>query len=340
MIRHIPIFIPHLGCPHQCVFCDQRAISGTHAFRMESVRPQIERALSTIRKDENTVVEIAYFGGSFTAIPYQSMHELLAIAQSYVDRGLVNGIRFSTRPDALPESLLDSLQPYRVSAIELGLQSFDDDVLGAACRGHSASDAMDACRRVVQRGYTLTGQMMLGLPGSTPKKEIDTAVHICALGAKEARIYPTVVLRDTALAVAMRKGEYTPLSVEEAVQRAAAVKDVFDQSGVRCLRIGLCENEELRSDRVLAGAHHPAMGELVYAAQFRHRMEAQLDQLVGSLNGACAVFSVAVGHASQAIGQKKENIRRLCQRYGLRGIQIREDASLGERDVRFDQMIR
>ena len=335
-MRHIPVFIPHLGCPPRCVFCDQRAISGQTQCVVDDVNTELEAALATIRERERTRVEIAYFGGSFTAIPRPLMHQLLALAQRFVDDGRVDGIRFSTRPDAVSEELLDELQPYSITAIELGLQSLQDEVLRLAERGHTAAVAEDACRRIVARGYTLCGQMMLGLPGSTLEDERMTAHRICAVGATEARIYPTVVLRHTPLAEQMLRGEYTPLSVEEAVERAASVLEIFEDAGVRCLRIGLCENEGLRGETVLGGAHHPALGEMVYARRYLTRMQAALDACERSMDGAVAVFSVAPGMCSQAIGQRKSNVQTLCRTYGLSRVTVCEDAALSGVQLRLD----
>jgi histone acetyltransferase (RNA polymerase elongator complex component) len=334
--RHIPVFIPHLGCPHRCVFCDQRAISGQTDFSLGGVREQIETALATIRNREQTHVEIAYFGGSFTAIPRQLMHQLLTLAQTFVDDGRVDGIRFSTRPDAVPDQLLAELAPYSISTIELGLQSLKDHVLTCSERGHTAAVAEDACRRIVAHGYTLCGQMMLGLPESSLEDELYTARRICQLGAKETRIYPTVVLSKTPLAQSMLCGEYTPLSVEQAVERAAAVLEIFEDAGVRCLRIGLCENEGLHGQAVLGGAHHPALGEMVYAQRYQTRMRAALMACGEKTLGATAIFSVAPGMCSQAIGQRKSNVRALCRDFGLLRVIVQENAELTSTQLRLD----
>ena len=325
MHKNIPIFIPHLGCPHRCIFCDQKTISGHGAFRPAAVQDEIERALDTM--DRGTLPQIAFFGGSFTAIDPALMHELLALAQTYVDAGRVAGIRFSTRPDAVGEDLLDSLAPYSVDAIELGLQSLDDAVLSIAQRGYRAATAEDSCQRIVARGYTLGGQMMVGLPGSTPETELETARRICALGAREARVYPTVVFAGTALGDMLLRGEYAPLSVQAAVERCAPVLAVFEQHGVRVLRVGLCESEGLHSERVLGGAHHPALGELIRSQQYLLRMRALLEENRPEKN-ASVCFSVAKGKCSQALGQHRCNAEQLCREFGLSRLTVREDAAL------------
>ena len=324
--KNIPIFIPHLGCSHACVFCDQRTISGRTTFDESAVQDEIEAALATVAPTEQ--VEIAYFGGSFTAIERHRMIRLLDLAQTYVDAGRVAGIRFSTRPDAVEEDILDILSRYTISAVELGLQSMDDEVLAACRRGHTCLQAEDACRRIVARGYALVGQMMLGLPASTPDKERKTAERICALGASALRIYPTVVLEDTALAVMMRKGQYTPLTVDEAVERAADVLDVAAAHGVDVLRVGLCASDGLSGERVIGGANHPALGELAYGALFYRRMSDLLTAPHTDFTGRAVTFYVPLGKTSQAIGQHRKNAIALCHAFGLAGVHVKESKQL------------
>jgi histone acetyltransferase (RNA polymerase elongator complex component) len=289
------------------------------------VRSEIEQALRSIPTGAD--VEIAYFGGSFTAMEPTQMHTLLALAQEYVDAGRACGIRFSTRPDAVEDVLLDSLAPYSISCIELGLQSLDDCVLEAVQRGHTAAVAEDACRRIVARGYRLGGQMMVGLPCSTPESELRTARRICALGAREVRIYPTVVFEGTALGELLHRGDYTPLTVEVAVGRCAPLLDVFEECNVLVLRIGLCESEGLQGDHVIGGAHHPALGELIRSEQYLRRVRCLLQQNPPK-SGARVTVTVAPGRASQMIGQHRCNAEQLCREFQLTRISVREDAAL------------
>ena len=322
--KNIPIFIPHMGCPHRCVFCDQCAISGQTDFDIADVCTQIETALATLPPD--AAAEIAYFGGSFTAIDRTLMVSLLDLAQSYVDAGRVSGIRFSTRPDAMGEDVLDVLLHYTIAAVELGLQSMDDGVLLACRRGHTADEARDACRRIVARGYPLVGQMMLGLPGSNAEKEMETAREICALGAVAVRVYSTVVFDGTALGELLKRGEYTPLTDAEAAERCAPILALFEARGVQLLRVGLCASETLSSSRVLGGANHPALGELCYSALFRLRMSKLLDGQ--KTDGRVAKFLVPRGKTSQALGQKRANVQMLISAYGLADLRVCEDEAL------------
>ncbi|MBQ8474493.1 MAG: radical SAM protein, partial [Clostridia bacterium] len=242
MKRHIniPLFIQHMGCPNQCVFCDQRAITAAPSFCLEKVREEIESVLKTAGESE---CEIAFFGGSFTGIDRKLMIELLDIAESYVKAGKVCGIRMSTRPDYISEEICDILDNYTISQVELGIQSMDDKVLFASKRGHTAEITRKACELLKNRGYSFVGQMMVGLPEATRESEIATAIEICKMGAEGTRIYPLVVFKCTELKDMAERGEYIPLTLEEAVERSADVYEIFLSHNVKCLKIGLHENE-------------------------------------------------------------------------------------------------
>lgn len=324
--RNIPIFIPHLGCPNQCVFCNQRSISGCQAFEKENVKTQIEQALATIPPSDE--VEIAFFGGSFTGIERELMLWLLDTAQEYVDAGRVQSIRLSTRPDYISDGILQILARYSVKTVELGLQSMNDEVLCKALRGHTADQARAACRAVVAAGFSLVGQMMIGLPASTLQTELDTAKEICALGASAARIYPTVVFRQTPLYRSMLTGEYQPLSVEEAVERSAEVLECFLGHGVPCIRIGLCASEELVSpEQVAAGANHPALGELVWNRYYYKQILRSLTE--AGLIGKKVALCVPKSDVSKAVGQHRSNIEALLRETDTRIYKI-----IGSEDVR------
>lgn len=320
--KNIPIFIPHLGCPNQCVFCNQRSISGKTEFHIEDVRGEIERAADTL--NDGDVAEIAFFGGSFTGIDRGLMIRLLDIAKEFVEKDKrIDGIRMSTRPDYINGEILDILEKYPVNAIELGLQSMNDRVLEMSKRGHSSVDAEKACTLIRSRGYSLVGQMMIGLPGATVNDEIETAETICALGADSARIYPTVVFCGTELMGMAENGEYIPLTVEEAVERSADVLEVFNKHGIKVIRIGLCASENLTSEeKVYGGANHPALGELVESRLlFRElcRMIDGLDLKVGVDRIRIVVPSKML---SKYIGQHRCNLEKLKNRYKTENIAI------------------
>ncbi|MBR7098704.1 MAG: radical SAM protein [Clostridia bacterium] len=306
--RNIPIFIPHLGCPHQCVFCNQRSISGCGSFDEKDVKRQIETALETIPDRFET--EIAYFGGSFTGIDRDLMIRLLELAEGYVKTGQVSGIRLSTRPDMIDGEILEILGRYSVKTVELGLQSMDDKVLRASGRGHTAKQAENACKEVVAAGFSLVGQMMIGLPGSDPVSECETARRICDLGASACRIYPTVVFRDTPLMAMTESGAYQPLTLQDAVFRAASVLKIFLERGVACLRIGLCANEDLISaERAAAGANHPALGELVWNELYYQSLYTYLKK--HGFLGREVELTVSQREISKTVGQNRRNLKRL-----------------------------
>lgn len=327
MKRHvnIPIFIPHLGCPNQCVFCNQRHISGVKAFDPNSVRKSIEDALLTIESD--TEIEIAFFGGSFTGIDKDLMIDLLKIANQYIKQGRVSSIRCSTRPDYIDAEILDILSKYGVQTIELGLQSSDDAVLMATKRGHTFEDEQRACQMITDARFDLVGQMMIGLPGATPESEADTARFIASCGAVAARIYPTVVFRDTELCEMALGDEYVPLSLEEAIDRSVTAYEILLDSGLDVIRVGLCASENLVShDIYFAGPNHPAIGELVMSRVFYRKFSRYLSHI--NINNKVVTITVARGSLSRAIGQKKYNKIRLTNEFGLSDIVFREDNNL------------
>jgi len=323
--RHIniPIFIPHLGCPNMCVFCNQRLISGQSKFDKESVHTQIEEALSTISADVDT--EIAFFGGSFTGIDRELMVYLLDTAEEYVRSGRVSGIRLSTRPDYINTEILDILKKYTVKTIELGIQSMDDCVLEASRRGHTSGMSQEACKLVLQYGFELIGQMMVGLPGADTDSECQTAREICAMGASGARVYPTVVFKGTELFDMTECGVYSPLDTDEAVMRTKNVLAVFAEHRLPVIRVGLCASENLASDDAVAGATHSAIGELAMGELYYDIICRELNGL--NVNGGRTVIAVPRGEISKAVGQKRKNTLRLRDVYRT-SVSFREDDEL------------
>ena len=323
-MRHIniPIFIPHLGCPNNCVFCNQRSISGHIDFDISSVCGEIEEVLSGAR--EGDLYEIAFFGGSFTGIDRALMTELLDIAESYVSAGKVESIRLSTRPDYIDNEILDILSHYSVRTIELGLQSMCDDVLLASRRGHSAERAREASRLIKSRGFSLVGQMMVGLPESTIESEIYTANKLCELGVDAVRIYPTVVFYDTELCHMAECGAYTPIDNDIAVERTKELIKIFDKNSVECIRVGLCASENLSSEQaVFGGANHSAIGELAMGEVYFDKM-CELIEKSPSVKGKKVTFYVKNGAVSKAVGQKKKNIKRIYKKYSPLGVKVLE----------------
>jgi histone acetyltransferase (RNA polymerase elongator complex component) len=297
------------------------------SFDISRVENEIETALSTTKSED--FVEIAFFGGSFTGIDRNLMISLLSLAQKYIDAGRVSAIRLSTRPDYIDKEILDILSSYSVRTVELGLQSMDDGVLSACKRGHSAKDAERACRMIKERGFSLIGQMMIGLPDSTVEKEIFTAKRICEMGADGARIYPTVVFYDTELCTMMQSGEYVALSNDEAVERTKEALRVFTESDVPCIRVGLQSGENLSDESLVAGgANHSAIGELAMSALYLDKICEKIDAEIGSKKPEAITIFCPKGEISKVVGQKRKNIEKICQKYHIKRVKVLEKNEL------------
>lgn len=330
-VKHvnIPIFIPHLGCPNNCVFCNQHNISGVTHFDPNAVESQIAAALSSIDSidKKNTEIEIAFFGGSFTGINRDNMFYLLNTAQKYIDSGDADSIRLSTRPDYIDDDILHILSCFAVKTIELGIQSLSDDVLSACKRGHTAACAEKACLDILEAGFTLVGQMMVGLPRSESAEEIYTARRLCSLGVNAARIYPAVVLYDTELYHMTKRGLYKPLSIDQAVQRSCDILEVFIGENIPVIRIGLCASDNLDRDSVYAGGYHPAMGELTISAlylKYIYQAFSSLNLNKEDLSGGDYIIYCPRGAVSKVTGQNKRNIKHIKSEFNINNIKIIE----------------
>lgn len=303
---NVALFVPHVGCPCRCSFCDQRAITGGgDAPTPDQVREAAEAA--TAHLGERTAqTEIAFFGGSFTAIPREYMLSLLRPAKEAVECWGFHGVRCSTRPDAVDQEVLSLLKEHHATAVELGAQSMDEEVLQKNHRGHTAQDTCRAARLVKEAGLELGLQMMTGLYGSTPDKDLETARQLIALAPDTARIYPTVVLEGTELARLYREGEYRPQTLEEAVDLCGELLPLFEAAGVRMIRVGLHAQEDVERRKV-AGPYHPAFGELAESRAFFKRLLPQLER------GGSGAYQVKVNPRglSVAVGQKRANVEAL-----------------------------
>jgi len=329
----IPIFVPHLGCPHTCIFCNQHTITGQCETTPQEIDTAVLKTLSLLKDPSAHELQIAFFGGSFTAIERKKMITLLEKANYYVQNGSVQSIRLSTRPDAIDDEILTILAKHSVKAIELGIQSTNEQVLQVSERGHNAKASETACRKIKEYGFELVGQMMLGLPESSLESELKTARDMISWGIDQACIYPTVVFSGTALAKFTEKNQYTPLSVEDAVFRATVVYSLFREHNIKVIRIGLCENEGLRSDKTIGGAHHPALGELVLNRYYLTQILNEIKRIDPSPN-AEIVIEIAQNALSQAIGQKKCNLHALENAYPKNRIRFSPSHSLCGKEVK------
>ncbi|MGN1421292.1 MAG: elongator complex protein 3 [Eubacterium sp.] len=256
---NISIFVPHLGCPCQCSFCNQKTITGQVN---QPTAKDVDKAVQTALKRKGFDYEIAFFGGSFTAIDRDYMVSLLEGAYKYVKSNEVKGIRISTRPDCIDEEILSLLKGYGVTSIELGAQSMDNGVLDANRRGHTAEDVVKASELIKAYGFELGLQMMTGLYTDTCDKSIKTAEKIIELKPDTVRIYPTVVLKGTYLAELYLSGEYKPLNADESAELCARLVPMFEKAGIRIIRLGLHSSEDIKKN-MLAGGFHDSFGELV-----------------------------------------------------------------------------
>lgn len=314
----IPIFVPHLGCPNKCVFCNQTKITGKQKqVTAEEAKKIIDEYLSNFKDKENKV-EIAFFGGSFTAIDEKIQNELLEVAYEYVQKGVVDSIRISTRPDYITKDILKRLKKYKVKTIELGVQSTNNYVLAKAKRGHTFEDIKKASKLIRFYGFNLGHQMMVGLPESTALDEVNTAKDLIKLKPKIVRIYPVLVIKDTELEEDYNKGEYEPLSVTQAVERCAEIADLFNKKKINIIRIGLQNTEEItdpseETSQVVAGPYHPAFRQLVEGRLWYNAIVSQIKKY----NTKVKVVEIKANpeDVNNIIGHKKENIKKLKDIY-------------------------
>ncbi len=314
----VPVFVPHLGCPNDCVFCNQRRISGSlEPATAQDVKKAIDEAAAVT--PQGTRRQLAFYGGSFTAIPAPEQEALLGAARPYLEDGTIQSLRVSTRPDAIDSAALKRLRDYGVETIELGAQSMSEEVLALSGRGHSAADVRNAARLVKAAGFSLILQIMTGLPGSDDETDLATAREIAALAPDGVRVYPTVIVRDTALCDLWRAGEYKEHSVEDAVRVCARILPLFEQAGIPVIRLGLNPTEDLSGGDAVAGAYHPALGELVRSRILLHRAEAIIERAAPQLS---VTLGVRAGLVSQMTGQHGRNKTALMERFGLTSVKI------------------
>ena len=328
--RILPIFVPHLGCPNDCVFCNQRRISGSP---LPASGDDVTRTLVYARNQGMTGAQLAFYGGSFTAICPGTQEELLMAAQPFRADGTIASIRLSTRPDAMDETVLRRLKAYGVETVELGAQSMDDGVLREAGRGHTARDTENAVRLLKEAGFFVILQMMTGLPGSDRERDLETARRIIGLCPDGVRIYPTVVVKNTPLEDMWRAGTYREHTVTEAVDLCADILPMMERAGIPVIRLGLNPTEELSHGGAVAGAYHPALGELVRSEILRRRA-AELLRAVTP--GASVTLGVAPNRVSAMTGQRRENIRRLAEEFSLAELKIQPLPQAGEEIILVD----
>ncbi len=323
--RHviIPIFVPHKGCPNDCIFCNQKKISG----QLEEMTPQmipeiIESHLATI--ESGAFIETAFYGGSFTAIDRTLQESLLKEAYEYVKSGKVSEIRLSTRPDCIDDDILEMLKKYGVRTIELGVQSLDDEVLKASSRGHDAACVYESAGLIKGKGFRLGIQTMTGLPGDTREKALGTARQVVAISPEIVRIYPVLVIKGTPLEMLLLNGKYDPMPLDEAVKLSAELLELYESHDINVIRIGLQATENIRGGTgsdVVAGPVHPAFRQLVESELARRRIEKIIEER-GLSGSSSLLVKTGASNISNVVGQKRSNIEYLRTKYNIGRIKV------------------
>lgn len=320
----IPIFVPHKGCPHDCIFCNQKRITGTlKDITYDDVVSTIDDYLRTIN-NKDAFIEVSFFGGSFTGIPMDYQNELLKAAKEAIDLGKINAIRLSTRPDYINIHILDNLLKYNVGVIELGVQSMDEEVLKLSERGHSPEDVINASRMIKKYNIKLGLQMMLGLPGDNIDKDLNTANEIIKLEPDFVRIYPALVIKDTYMEYMYNRGLYEPLSVDEAVDISKELYIQFTSRNIKIIRIGLQPTEEINTGRdVVGGPFHPAFRELVESTILNDMISYIIDNFF--MEGKELIINIYPKDISKLYANSKKIFYSKMKKYASKKIIIRQD---------------
>ncbi len=338
--RIYPIFLPHAGCPFRCIYCNQKVV--VHCEEGEDVETSFERQLAAFpeRPPDGGPAELAFYGGAFTAIPFDLLGKMLETAASGVAQGRFQGIRFSTRPDCMGPEVCDFLSNYPIRTVELGVQSLSDEVLAASRRGYDRLIVERAARAVRERGWELGVQLMLGLPGDSRERFLESAARAIALAPAFVRLYPTLVLRGSVLAAIHARGQYRPLDLEEAVSWCASAYESFRRAGIRVIRMGLQSDPELeKPGAVLAGPHHPAFGHLVRSLWWRLRIDAAIEGLARPKGeDGFLALRFPSRSVSEILGAGRSNIAHWKDRWKLREVLLEPDSAMPSDlfDARFD----
>ena len=316
----IPIFVPHLGCPNDCTFCNQKSISGQQKKVTENdVRETIEYYLNNF-KEKDAYKEVAFFGGSFTGIDVEEQEMYLKTAYDYIKEKKIDGIRISTRPDYIDKHTLKRLKKYKVKTIELGVQSTNDYVLELCKRGHTFEDVKKASKLIRRYGFDLGHQMMVGLPESTEKDEITTAKDLIKLKPKMVRIYPVLVIKGTALEKQYLAGEYEPLELRQAVERCKELCYLFGKKKIKVIRIGLQNtdticNPENQESEVVAGPYHETFRQLVESSIYYDTIVNKIKKYDVKVKEIEVITHPQ--NVSNIVGYKRENVEKLKNMYDV-----------------------
>ena len=340
----IPIFVPHLGCPNECTFCNQRKISGQKKnVTVQDVKDTIEYYLD-IFKDEKAYKEVAFFGGSFTGIDVELQEKLLETAYEYVKAKQIAGIRISTRPDYIDKVTLKRLKKYKVKTIELGVQSTNNYILQKTKRGHTYEDVKKASKLIRKYGFTLGHQMMVGLPESTRLDELKTAKDLAKLKPKIIRIYPVLVIRGTELEEEYLKGEYEPLSINQTIEICKELCVFFDKKRIKVIRIGLQSTDTILSpnksgSEVVSGPYHENLRQLIDSSFYYDILKKKLNKVDSKVKEIQITVNPTI--INDVVGYKRENIKKIKATYNL-DIKVMQNKKLrpGKIKVRITKMFK
>ncbi|MBR6352336.1 MAG: radical SAM protein [Firmicutes bacterium] len=335
----IPIFIAHRGCPHKCVFCNQNAITArSRDVTPDDARRIIEEYLPTLQNRGLEEIEVSFFGGSFTGIPIEQQKAFLAVAKEYKDAGLIQKIHMSTRPDYIDRRILDNLKEYSADVIELGVQSFDPEVLRLSERGHDVETVYRACELIKEYGFTLGIQLMIGLPGDSYEACMDSVRQTVTIGPRIARLYPTVIITDTELYRMYLRGDYKPFSQEKMLLTVKDMYKALTAAGIKVIRVGLKSSALINdgSDSSVAGdTYHPAFRQLLEGELAKDEIEAQLRSLCPDGGPAEIEIHTAPEMMSNVAGHKGVNRKYFTETYPeIRFFYINDAAADGIRVLR------
>lgn len=331
----IPIFVPHRGCPHDCIFCNQKKITGKiQDITYSDVIDTINQYINTMDR-ENSFVEVSFFGGSFTGIPMDYQNELLEAANKALLEGKVDTIRLSTRPDYISKEILDNLKRYNVGVIELGVQSMDMEVLRIAERGHTPNDVINASNLIKEYGFKLGLQMMVGLPFDNNNKDIYTADEIIKLKPDFVRIYPALVIKDTKMEKMYKEGLYNPLSVDETVNICNELYKKFTKNNINIIRIGLQPTDKIDMGKdVVAGPFHPAIRELVESSILNDMMEYCINKYFK--NSTRITITISPRDISKLFADKKRFFNNKIDKFTSKRLIIRQDTTVSNFHLCFE----
>ncbi len=330
----VPVFIPHTGCPHTCAFCNQNKITGIKSppLTPDYIRSSIETFLKYNKREK---VQISFYGGTFLGLSNSDISMMLKEASAYVDKGLVDSIRFSTRPDSISKKKISLLKEFPVKTIEIGTQSMDDTILNTAGRGHSAADTVNAIRLLKKYGFETGIQLMAGLPGDTEKTIIDSTKQVIRLSPDFVRIYPTITFKGTGLEQMIHDGQYTPLALNDCVTIVKKMYLLFRQNKIPVIRMGLQSSSDFESgDDIVDGPYHPAFGHLVFSALFLDM--ARCVATIYNKPVETVVFHVNPADISKMRGLKNANTSVLIKEFKCKKIQVKPDSALKPDSIRFE----